>query len=244
MATKTETLNIAQRINAAMAEVDYVQKEKKQGMNYSIVSHDAVTAKCRPILQKHGIVYYPHGLAVNQSGNRTEAIFQVRFENIDDRSDFIDVSTFGYGVDAQDKGPGKAMSYGVKYALLKVLGLETGDDPDEAQNARADHKTEPANDKTTNGKDAPFPQGPAKNKTELKTMARQFWREVEGCGDPDELDALLKAKESVTLVNQLIKALPFWWEGGKQESGEPFEGLESVISRKQADLLIAVANAG
>src|SRR5690242_6775097 len=51
--------NIAQRINAAMAEVDYIQKEKKSGMNYSIVSHDAVTAKVRPILQAHGVVYYP-----------------------------------------------------------------------------------------------------------------------------------------------------------------------------------------
>jgi hypothetical protein len=46
----------------------------------------------------------------------------------------------GYGVDPQDKGPGKAISYGVKYALLKVLGLETGDDPDEVQDNRADFK--------------------------------------------------------------------------------------------------------
>lgn len=135
--------NIAQRINAAMADVDYIQKEKKSGMNYSIVSHDAVTAKVRPILHKHGVVYYPRELHVEQSGNRTQAVFQVRFENIDDRTDFIDVATFGYGVDPQDKGPGKAMSYGVKYALLKVLGLETGDDPDEVQDARANYQNEP-----------------------------------------------------------------------------------------------------
>lgn len=128
--------NIAQRINAAMAEVDYVQKERKNGMNYSIVSHDAVTAKVRPILQKHGVVYYPRDFQACQSGNRTELVFTVRFENIDDRTDYIDVATMGYGVDPQDKGPGKAISYGVKYALLKVLGLETGDDPD------LDQKTE------------------------------------------------------------------------------------------------------
>lgn len=137
-------LNIAQRISAAMNDVDYIQKEKKQGMQYTIVSHDAVTAKVRPILHKHGIVYYPRDMHVNQSGNRTEACFNVRFENIDDRTDFIDVATFGYGVDGQDKGPGKAMSYGVKYALLKVLGLETGDDPDAVQDERADHEIKPA----------------------------------------------------------------------------------------------------
>lgn len=135
-------LNIAQRINAAMGEVDYIQKQNKPGMRYSIVSHDAVTAKVRPILQKHGVVYYPRDMVVVQSGNRTQATFNVRFENIDDRTDYIDVATFGYGVDEQDKGPGKAMSYGVKYALLKVLGLETGDEPEDVQDARADHKPE------------------------------------------------------------------------------------------------------
>ena len=144
----TVKLNIAQRINAAMADVDYIQKEKKSGMNYSIVSHDAVTAKVRPILQKHGVVYYPRDMQVEQSGNRTQAVFTVRFENIDDRSDYIDVATFGYGVDPQDKGPGKAMSYGVKYALLKVLGLETGDDPDEVQDKRADHNPNKPIDQT------------------------------------------------------------------------------------------------
>jgi len=161
-ASVPSALNIAQRISAAMADVDYVQKEKKSGMNYSIVSHDAVTAKVRPILHKHGVVYYPRNMTIEQVGNRTQAVFDVRFENIDDRTDFIDVATFGYGVDPQDKGPGKAMSYGVKYALLKVLGLETGDDPDTVQDERANFKAvdagqsegtvsqrPPANDTTT-----------------------------------------------------------------------------------------------
>lgn len=35
------------------------------------------------------------------------------------------------------------MSYGVKYALLKVLGLETGDDPDTVQDASANHQSAP-----------------------------------------------------------------------------------------------------
>lgn len=133
--------NIAQRISAVMGEVDYVQKQqpKDNGMKYSYVSHDAVTAKVRPLLHKHGVVCYPRDLHVTQSGNRTEAVFSVRFENIDDRADYIDVATFGYGVDGQDKGPGKAMSYGMKYAYLKVLGLETGDDPDNDQGPEADY---------------------------------------------------------------------------------------------------------
>lgn len=126
----TETKNIYQRLAQVMSEVTYIQKEKKQGMNYTIVSHDAVTAKVRPALLKHGIVYHPVHCQHTHNGNRAECSMTVRFVNVEKPEDFFDVPTFGYGIDSQDKGPGKAMSYAVKYALLKALGLETGDDPD------------------------------------------------------------------------------------------------------------------
>jgi hypothetical protein len=126
-------MNIYQRLAKVMEEVTYIQKEKKQGMRYSIVSHDAVTAKVRPVLLKHGVVYHPTQLAISQNGNRTEVTLTVRFVNVDEPSDCIDVPSAGYGIDDQDKGPGKAISYAVKYSLLKALGMESGDDPDEDQ---------------------------------------------------------------------------------------------------------------
>ena len=126
----TAKQNIYQRLAAVMSEVSYIQKESKKGMNYTIVLHDAVTAKVRPVLLKHGIVYHPIRCDHQHNGNRAECSMTVRFVNVDDREDFFDVPSFGYGIDQQDKGPGKAMSYAVKYALLKALGLETGDDPD------------------------------------------------------------------------------------------------------------------
>ena len=113
---------LLQRINAVQKECDYIQKEKKHGMRYSIVSHDAVTAKVRPLMVKHGVVYYPVHMSVDQVGNRTQATMVVRFVSVDDAADFMDVVTAGYGIDDQDKGPGKAISYAVKYALLKALG--------------------------------------------------------------------------------------------------------------------------
>jgi ERF superfamily len=132
--SKTRTL--LQRLNAVQGEVDYVQKEKKAGMKYSIVSHDAVTAKVRPLMVKHGVLYYPVQLDLQQVGNRTQGQMHVRFVNVDDARDYIEVATAGYGIDEQDKGPGKAISYAVKYALLKCLGLESGDDPDEDQETK------------------------------------------------------------------------------------------------------------
>lgn len=129
-AATADKRNIAQRIHACMNRVDYIQKEEKAGMKYSIVSHDKVTELVRPHLVENGVIYFPIDMSVKQDGTRTEAVFKVRFMNVDDPDDFIDVSTMGYGVDSSDKGPGKAISYGVKYALLKALGLATGDDPD------------------------------------------------------------------------------------------------------------------
>jgi hypothetical protein len=135
--------NILQRLNAVMQEVDYIQREQKQGMRYKIVSHDKVTGLVRPALVKHGVVYWPSSFDVKQSGNRTELCCQVVFANMDDKNDYIVVDTLGYGIDDQDKGPGKAISYAVKYALLKALGLETGDDPDLEQDVEHKHDRAP-----------------------------------------------------------------------------------------------------
>jgi hypothetical protein len=224
--------NIAQRIAAVMGEVDYVQKEKKQGMNYSIVSHDAVTAKVRPLLHKHGVIYYPRGLHVAQNGNRTEAVFSVRFENIDDRSDFIDVETIGYGVDPQDKGPGKAISYGVKYALLKVLGLETGDDPDTVQD-------DSANFRPSTGEPKPRQRvkldGPYTCPTQLMTAAREFVRTLNSMGDLAEFVAWSKTPDVKDFVAQLKRDMPDWWSGGPSVPTD-FVPLEILVSQKRRDL--------
>jgi hypothetical protein len=123
-------LNLHQRMAAVMREVTYIQNEQKKGMQFRIVSHDKVTAKVRPALLANGVIYYPIRCDTAQNGNRTECNMTVRFANIDDPQDFIDVESCGHGIDTQDKGPGKAQSYAVKYALLKALGLETGDDAD------------------------------------------------------------------------------------------------------------------
>ena len=170
----TEKLNIHQRIAAVMTDVTYIQKERKEKMQYSIVSHDKVTAKVRPALLAAGIVYYPARCDHTQNGNRAECSMTVRFANIDDPADFIDVQTFGYGVDSQDKGPGKAMSYAVKYALLKCLGLETGDD--------ADHDDVPHDKQDPATKE---PERPQATDAEVKAASDG----IAGKSDPDMLKA-------------------------------------------------------
>ena len=55
----------------------------------------------------------------------------MRIINIDDSTQFIEVESFGRGLDAGDKGFGKASTYARKYALLNAYKLATGEDPDE-----------------------------------------------------------------------------------------------------------------
>lgn len=136
-------LNLWQRIHNIMEGASYIQKDKKAGMRFSVVSHDKVTALVRPHFQANRVIFYPVDLSMRQDGNRTECKVTVRFVNIDKPDEFFDVPCPGYGVDPQDKGPGKAMSYAVKYAILKTLALETGDDPDESQGPEADHRPAP-----------------------------------------------------------------------------------------------------
>lgn len=128
--------NIHQRILGIMSDVDYIEKEKRTvNGQYRFVSHDSVTAKLHPYLVKHGVTAIPTVTEQTQDGNRTTAKVVTIFTNVDNPLDSIAVTYYGYGVDGSDKGPGKAVSYAFKYALLKTFNLETGDDPDNDANA-------------------------------------------------------------------------------------------------------------
>ena len=60
---------------------------------------------------------------------RIETVY--RFVNIDNPDEYIDITTYGDGIDPQDKAVGKAMTYSDKYALLKAYKIITGEDPDQ-----------------------------------------------------------------------------------------------------------------
>lgn len=203
--------NVFQRLAAAMEEVTYIRKEQKRNMQYTIVSHDAVTAKVRPVLLKHGIVYYPVRCEHKQDGNRAECSMTVRFVNVDAPTDYFEVPTFGYGIDPQDKGPGKAMSYAVKYALLKALGLETGDDPDTDD---ADFKPE---DKSVK-QPTPKPQDKTAQRQEPSRQANSRPREYTLLADD-----MKRNKSSRDLVA--------WWKDGecKQKRGAMTEALQQDL---------------
>lgn len=140
--------NIHQKIIGIMSELDYIAKgDKTVNGQYRFVSHDQVTAKVHPLLVKYGVTIVPSVEEMTQDGNRTTIKMTISFINADCPSDHFTTRYFAHGIDGGgvskdgrplpigDKGPGKAISYAYKYALLKTFCLETGDDPDYDANA-------------------------------------------------------------------------------------------------------------
>ena len=145
-------LNIYQRMAAITSELQTVAKnlnvETGKGKGYKAVSERDVIDAVKPLEAKHGVYSYPASRRVLESAalesesewngkvtkkttffERIETVY--RFVNTDDPTDFIETTTFAEGIDSQDKGSGKAMTYADKYALMKAYKISTGDDPDQ-----------------------------------------------------------------------------------------------------------------
>jgi len=133
--------NIYQRVNAVMQEVAYVQKDVSVsgGGSYKAVSHDMVLAVLRKAMLAQGIVtrvQLQEGTVIQLRDlsqtpeikmNLYQASYRVDFVNMDNPEDFLSTVFPAHACDTGDKGPGKATSMAVKYAMLKTFGLETGE---------------------------------------------------------------------------------------------------------------------
>lgn len=131
-------MNIYQRLNEIKKKIGYVQKDKAVEQ-YKAVTHDQVTAHIRQHFIAEGVMVIPSEVesTVVLTGTQTkggtpiirfEASYYINFVNIDDPQDRCVCQLTAHANDTGDKAPGKALSYATKYACLKVLQLETGDD--------------------------------------------------------------------------------------------------------------------
>lgn len=137
------SMNIYQRMLKAQSMVETVSKNLQVDagkQRYKAVSERDILDAVKKVEDKCGIYSYPFERKVyeskataNKNGYETQWMriqTVYRFINIDKPEEFIDVTTYGDGVDAMDKAPGKAMTYADKYALMKAYKISTGDDPD------------------------------------------------------------------------------------------------------------------
>lgn len=170
-----KSMNIFQRVAAITAELGIVAKnlevEVSKKNSYKAVSERDILDAVKPLEEKYRVYSYPsdrkiiddeilEGEKTDFNGNpvKTTTFFTriqttYTFVNIDNPTDTYSTIVFSEGIDTQDKGSGKAMTYADKYALMKAYKISTGDDPDQ-------ETSEPTNyTRTGNGyKNAPAPK--------------------------------------------------------------------------------------
>ena len=153
-------LNIFQRMAAISVEMATVGKNLVVGdgkNKYKAVSERDIIDAVKPLEAKYGVYSYPVSRRVLESnllesestynGNTTKkTTFMTRIEttyrfvNTDKPDEYIEIISFAEGIDPQDKGSGKAMTYADKYALMKAYKISTGDDPDQEVSQPTEYK--------------------------------------------------------------------------------------------------------
>ena len=144
-------MNLYEKLLAITNEIGLVNKNLVVGegkASYKAVGEADVLKAVKELEIKHKVYSYPYSRRIvdssilqtekeykgeikrgNQVFLRIETVY--RFVNVENTEEYIDVTTYGDGIDTQDKAPGKAMTYSDKYALLKAYKIVTGDDPDQ-----------------------------------------------------------------------------------------------------------------
>jgi hypothetical protein len=145
-------MNIFEKMAAITAELQTVAKnltvQTTKTSSYKAVSERDILDAVKPLEAKHGVYSYPIDREILESNLlESESEYQgkitkkttfmtriktvYRFVNVEKPDEYIETITFAEGIDSQDKGSGKAMTYGDKYALMKAYKISTGEDPDQ-----------------------------------------------------------------------------------------------------------------
>ena len=144
-------MNIYEKLLCITSEIKNVSKNLEVGVGknaYKAVGEADVLFAVKQLEQKYKVYSYPcHREVIDRAILETEKEYNgnvtkgnqiflriettYRFVNIENPEEYIEITTYGDGIDTQDKAVGKAMTYADKYALLKAYKIITGDDPDQ-----------------------------------------------------------------------------------------------------------------
>jgi hypothetical protein len=158
---RTPGMNIFEKLAAITAELQTVAKnltvQTTKTSSYKAVSERDILDAVKPLEAKYGVYSYPCGRTVLESNlleseseyggkvtKKTTFMTRIatvyRFVNVEKPEEYIETTVFSEGIDSQDKGSGKAMTYGDKYALMKAYKISTGDDPDQTASEDTNYK--------------------------------------------------------------------------------------------------------
>ena len=171
-----EFTEIIEKVNSDKRLVPDLMKSEK-GNNFRAISESAILDVIDPILKEGGWFYTvtvkKSDLQIREAygskGKKLQFIATVEialdFETfeIPTFSGNVHTEAVGMGIDDNDKAMGKAYTYAVKYALLKLFRLRYGDDPD-AKASEPLHTEKPREEKKENSKPKTTPKSDSKEK--------------------------------------------------------------------------------
>lgn len=141
-----EDASLVERIMWVRDRVGTLGKDSQvstgSGGGYKAISHDKVTRYLRPKCVQAGIFTMMTCTSATdaETGAATakgrkivqhRASFDVFFINAHNPDERIVINQWAYADDFGDKAPGKAASYAMKYALLKMFMVETGEEDED-----------------------------------------------------------------------------------------------------------------
>jgi hypothetical protein len=139
------TKNIYQKLKSASEEARMVKKtEKKGGMNFNPLEHDAVQGVAMEALIKNGLYPYCTYKDFDIQDMFVQTTCKMTIVDVDNPKSFIEIET--HAIAKTDKyGSGNCMSYARKYAFLNALNLKTGmkDDEVEAKDSEDGYNADP-----------------------------------------------------------------------------------------------------
>lgn len=141
-----KVLNIYQRLDLARVEIGIVQKSVSVMNNYKAVCETDILKAVNEAEHKVGLYSFLESLdilkSIQQNGfNFIRVRVGVRIVNIDKPEESLIFYGLGDGLDKGDKACGKAVTYAMKYALMKGFKIPSGEDSDYFKNE--DIKLEP-----------------------------------------------------------------------------------------------------
>jgi len=136
MAQKKETKNLYQKLHAVMGGCKKLIKQEGGGLPYKSVTHNMVSAQIKQQFKEHGLIFIPICKSSSKDGNIHSVTVACEIIDIDS-GDKLPIGDFpGSGIDSQDKGYGKALSYAFKYLLQKLFLMEIGTDEEVDHNSQ------------------------------------------------------------------------------------------------------------
>lgn len=132
--------NITKAILEVMKEIKGIEKDSNIGTgsySYKGVKDQQVKQIVGRSMQAHGLAIIPTSVEEDtqfadwdEGGKHKQSIFtkvKTKYLLLHESGESLEIAGYGHGVDNQDKGAGKATTYALKYALLYMFMIPTGD---------------------------------------------------------------------------------------------------------------------